>query len=464
MLSAAFLVSVFASVVWIFYALANSANGSVDSFVVTTAVVVLPIFILWAIFGYIYQYISVAVLNKNMYSLFKQMKKNQDYSDLIAKVLLDAGEDLKDNILLSKVDVFIADMNELLSDIIKRNELATPEQIDNLWLKVKNGGKWALGKVIVEQYQNQPNLPNRLLQKALHDAMLGGTILEFCSRYQNFVSALEKHDKERLFLNIIETGVLGKVFSILAAPADSIRQNRDLTLARKQISEEQDIEEQKEETKNTFINKQETQQRTTSDLSESARRLFINTFTRKKTEIKETELTSKEQNEPKDPLSLAFAKSFGSEDEPEKEEPRLESSLSFLAPEKEEQQSVFEKETETIEETEEPAPEPESEAEAEKEPELTVPEIIIKEEEEPVTGLKFEEAASIIHADLEGGFTKATASLSDMKQEWEEAKQRDLKAQKEVESTDEGMPEPKISNDGDYSYPFGGWMNADNYK
>ena len=275
---------------------------------------------------------------------------------------------------------------------------------------------------------------------------------------------MEKHDKERLFLNIIETGVLGKVFSILAAPADSIRQNRDLTLARKQISEEQDVEEQKtEEPKDTFIHKQEKPQKMTSELSESARRLFINTFTRKKTETKEAEPAIKEQNEPKDPLSLAFAKSFGSEEEPEKEEPRLEPSLSFLAPDKEEEeiQPVFEKEPEQTEEPEDTAPK--LEVETESTPELTISEIIVKEEQES-KGLNFEEAASIIHADLEGGFTKATASLSDMNQEWEEAKQRDLKAQKEVENTDEGMPEPKISNDGDYSYPFGGWMNADNYK
>ena len=284
MLSGSFFFSAFASLIWVFYVLSNHTNAGIDNFVITTAIIVLPIFILWAIFGYVYQYISASVLNKNMYSLFKQMKKNQDYSDLIAKVLLEASQELKDNIVLNKFDVFIADMNELLSDIILRSHLASAEQIDNLWVKVNNGGKWAFGKVIIELNLNQPNLPSRLLQKSLHDAVLGGTILEFCSRYQSLVSSLEKHDRDRIFLNIIETGVLGKVFSLLATPADSIRQNRDLTLTHKQMS---DVI-AKDDADFTPLNELSAiapeVEEENNGISETARRLFVNTFNRRKKE------------------------------------------------------------------------------------------------------------------------------------------------------------------------------------
>ena len=47
--------------------------------------------------------------------------------------------------------------------------------------------------------------------------------------------------KERMFLNVVETGVLGKVFSLLAGPADSIRQNRELTLTHSQMTEENNL-------------------------------------------------------------------------------------------------------------------------------------------------------------------------------------------------------------------------------
>ena len=177
-----------------------------------------------------------------MYSLFKQIRKNQETNEVIARVLLEARNSLKDNVMLNKFDIFISDINELLAEIIVRGQLLSEEQTDKLWVKVKNGGHWTFGKTIIELSLSQPALMNQLLQKALSDAVLSGTILEFCSRYQSLVSALEKHDSERFFLNMVETGVLGKVFSLFANPADSIRQNRELTLAHKQMNDSKEKE------------------------------------------------------------------------------------------------------------------------------------------------------------------------------------------------------------------------------
>ena len=427
MLSASFFVSVFASVIWVFYVLSNKGGADFNGFVVTTALVVLPIFILWAIFGYVYQYISASVLNKNMYSLFKQMKKNQDYSDLIAKILFETRQDARDDIVLNKFEVFIADINELLSDIILRGHLASSEHIDNLWVKVKNGGRWAFGKVIIELNQNQPNLPNRLLQKALQDVVLGGTILEFCSRYQNLVSALEKHDKERLFLNVIETGVMGKVFSLLAAPADSIRQNRELSLAHSQMEEETINQETKVEAIVPPILEIKAEKKSDNSLSESARRLFVNTFNRRK---KEEDNIIKEEPKIEDPLSLAFAKSFGaSEDEEKSEEPFFESVS---------EETLVQQEKEEVENN-------------------LADEVVEEEEDKKDMAIQ-----SIITPTIENGFLTSQEKLADIKKEWEEAKQRDLVINSD--NDDEGMPEPKISNDDEYSYPFGGWTNADNYN
>lgn len=419
MLSASFFVSVFASVIWVFYVLSNNESG-VNDFVITTAVVVLPIFILWAIFGYVYQYISASVLNKNMYSLFKQMKKNQDYSDLLAKILLEARQDARDNIILSKFDIFINDINELLSEIILRGNLASIEHVDNLWIKVKNGGKWSFGKVIIELNQNQPNLPKKLLDKSLQDVVLGGTILEFCSRYQSLVSSLEKHDKERIFLNVIETGVLGKVFSLLAMPADSIRQNRDLSLTHSQMSEEETSYKV-----DPAINKREILVEATTDkdykISENARKLFINTFNRNKKSAIST--TEKETDKIEDPLSLAFAKSFG---EPSHEQDDVH----------------FEEHDDAVETS--------------NNEEFSMPEIFIEDK-------NTESVASAITPSIENGFLSSQEKLIDIKQEWENAKHRDLIINN-TDNVDEGMPEPKISNDDEYSYPFGGWTNADNYN
>ena len=70
---------------------------------------------------------------------------------------------------------------------------------------------------------------------------------------------------------------------------------------------------------------------------------------------------------------------------------------------------------------------------------------------------------SVVTPIIENGFLSSQEKLADIKKEWEDAKQRDLVINQDND-TEEGMPEPKISNDDEYSYPFGGWTNADNYN
>ena len=209
MLALAFFASVFSTFLWLIYMfmylkdkLGGMSFGSLglSDISLYIALLVLPVLVLWMIFGYVTQYLNFHRLNDNMYSLFKQMKKNLEYTDLIARIMLEAEQNGKDGFILNKFDLFITDMNELLAEIIQRGALAAPEQIDSLWAKTRNGAKWAFGKVIIEIDANQGNFGSRLVLKAQNDKVLAGTILEFCARYQNLLGILEKHDKERIFL------------------------------------------------------------------------------------------------------------------------------------------------------------------------------------------------------------------------------------------------------------------------
>ena len=238
MLALSFFAAIFSSLLWLIYSLAYisdntvgikfSALGIVD-ISVYVALVALPILIVWVIFGYVIQYMNFRSIDRNLYILFRQMKKNQDYTDLIARIMLESEQQIKDGFILNRIDILISDMNELIAEIISRAALASKEQIESLWSKVRNGGKWAFGKVIIEISQNQPNFQMRIFEKSQKDTVLAGTVLEFCARYQNILSLLEKHDKERVFLNVIETGIFGKVYSILAPIADEIRRHRDIS-------------------------------------------------------------------------------------------------------------------------------------------------------------------------------------------------------------------------------------------
>ena len=233
------LVAVFSSIVWFVYAikfiLASLAGMSffdagLLNVLLYTLFVCLPEFVIWMVFGFVSQYFSSRLLSRQMHKLFSQMKKNQEYSDLLARIMLETGENIRNSSMTSHFELFIADMNELLCEIVQRENLISKERVAELWVKVQNGGKWAFGKVLVEAYNKDNGFKKKLFDDSVADNILSGTIMEFCARYQSLISLLEKHDKEKVFLNIVETGVLGKVFSVVASVSDDLRRSRDVNI------------------------------------------------------------------------------------------------------------------------------------------------------------------------------------------------------------------------------------------
>ena len=239
MLALSFFTVVFSSLMWFIYAVIHIADkfgrdglasAGIMDISIHLAFILLPIFVVWMIFGIISQYLHNQNFNRNLFYLLGQMKKNQDYSDLLARIMLEGEQQIKDGFAVQQFDLFISDMNELISDIIQRSSLASAEQIERLWSKVRNGGKWAFGKVIIEVYQNQPSFQMRILEKAANDKVLAGTIMEFCARYLGTVELFEKHDQEKIFLSMIENGVLGKVYSIFSPLSGELRRKRNENL------------------------------------------------------------------------------------------------------------------------------------------------------------------------------------------------------------------------------------------
>jgi len=230
LLAVLFFISVFSSVTWVvyisLYVVANLAGNDLSSLPVTDValyigLIVAPVWALWQIFGLISTYKSSTQTEKKLLQLFNQMKKNQDYTDLVVRVMLDAEHEIKDGFVVNKFDVFVADMNEILADIVQRCNAASSMQMEQLWAKVKNGERWAIAKTLVETSKSYDDFASYLAQKSQKDEVFKGTLLEFCYRYQNLTALLEKHDRDRVFITILETGVMGKVYSILAPVADA---------------------------------------------------------------------------------------------------------------------------------------------------------------------------------------------------------------------------------------------------
>ncbi len=235
MLMFAFSAAVFSSVIWLFYAAmyvrnvlagATLMEQSSTTVFAIVAIIVLPVLAVWMVFGYFNQFLVNRAMNRKQNELLTQLQKNQDYTDLVVRVMLDAEHEIKDGFVLNKFDVFIADMNEILSEIIQRCNIASTAQLDQLWQRVLRGEKWSLGKAILDASKNQNTFDAWVREKANRDKVFRGSLLEFCSRYQGLLMMLEKHDRDKVFLKMIESGVFGKVYSIIAPLTDGIKDLR----------------------------------------------------------------------------------------------------------------------------------------------------------------------------------------------------------------------------------------------
>ncbi len=221
----AFFMAVFSSASWLIYAFmfvrakleaVSLWEQSPEVMLLMLSVIFLPLLTIWMVFGYVNQFIGSRSMNRKQTELLTQLQKNQDYTDLVVRVMLDAEHEIKDGFVINKFDVLINDMNEALSEIIQRCNIASSAQLEVLWQRVGRGERWALGKAVVEAGKNQNTFEAWVREKVERDKVFRGSLLEFCSRYQNLLQLLEKHDRDRIFLSMIEKGVLGKVYSLIA--------------------------------------------------------------------------------------------------------------------------------------------------------------------------------------------------------------------------------------------------------
>ena len=443
MLALAFFLSVFSSLFWLIYAglfVADKLGGipltglSLFDAALYTSFLLLPVFFIWAVFGYVNQYINNRAFGRNIVSLLSHMKKNLDYTDLLARVMLESEQEIKDGFILNKFDIFVADMNEILAEIIKRAGIASSEQIENLWAKVQNGGKWSFGKVLIEVSQTQGEFQLRMFNRAQGDTILSGSILEFVARYQALIALLEKHDKEHVFLNLIETGVFGKVYSIFAPVSEEIKRLKEISAlkAKPSFIDNESLEKSLPKEPDTFkaLDRKSSESReevsvesvSEKEVSSSANSFgFISSiFRKKKTDVAD-DAEAKEEDNKQDPFTLALERSFGTEDTLTfDKEPKFDSSPVSSAP-KALKDNINEPwhddEQLDIEDfTGHP-----------NEPKISLP--------EPAKTIDFEE-------------TKKT--LKSLRREWEKMKKEDTST---VSQSSKSAVEESLS------YPFGNWVN-----
>ena len=100
-MAVSFFTLIFSSLLWLIYSLRfifdnlkgiSFFDAGIANIMLYTLLVCLPIFLMWAVFGFVSQYLSNRSFSLQLQKLFVQMKKNQDYSDLLARVLIETEQ------------------------------------------------------------------------------------------------------------------------------------------------------------------------------------------------------------------------------------------------------------------------------------------------------------------------------------------------------------------------------------
>lgn len=217
MLNISFFITIFSSVVWVFFCSSktHSQTNDIEALYQSIAIYTLPLLTIWGIFALIKLFYNQKQLSEQFYIILKQLKNSSDNNN-------GSSKEISNELALEEFTMLLSDTNEILSDIIKRSNSVSTAQLEHLWNRTSEGERWLLAKTFIEINNFQSDFAKNLTQKAQKNTLLKGSILEFGQRYKDLHSLINVFDKQKLFYNMVEYGPLGKVYNILTPVIDSL--------------------------------------------------------------------------------------------------------------------------------------------------------------------------------------------------------------------------------------------------
>lgn len=226
MLNISFFITAFSSIFWLIYSLRfiniqALSTGNTELLFQSLIIILLPIALVWGVFSVIKSHFTEQKVFHCLYNSLNQIRKNIEDTTELSQNLVNTQSEIKNGFLFQEFNFLISDINEILSDIIKRSNSVSSAQLEHLWAQTSGGERWIMAKTFIEIVDYQSEFSSHLRQKALKDSLLKGNILEFCARYKT-IKALLKNSHNEIFYNIIVSGALGKTFDILNSIAENL--------------------------------------------------------------------------------------------------------------------------------------------------------------------------------------------------------------------------------------------------
>ena len=253
MLTLSFFVAVFTSILWIiytyFYLGVQLAGNSFETLSTTEMAVCMfvafaPLITIWFFWDRIRALHNEKALSKQIMLLSSQVSQNQEYSEIIARILLQTSQQQVKQSTLAQTNFYIAEMNEILFDILQRYDFMQGKDISNIWKNVNMGNRYGFAKAFIDLQNTSYIFQSQMKEKARTQPLLISSMKEFCSLYSQLVSMLKKQDKENDLSSAIESGAFGKVFLIFSSiinTTESLTQSGELFATQDARIDEQNI-------------------------------------------------------------------------------------------------------------------------------------------------------------------------------------------------------------------------------
>ncbi len=253
MLTFSFFTAVFLTISWIMYIgayLFSRLQGiafhnlGLTDLTIYTALTIVPLVVIWMIWGACYRFYHEKNLQKQFKSIELKLQQNQEFFEIATRLFYQAQKNRENHFILSQTELFIAELNGMIADILQRYKFITESEAAKLWMATEKGNKWCFAKALIDLQNSSTGFKGQLYRTAQREKLLRGNINEFCARYARLLEMLKAHDKDRIFLDIVETGALGKAFAILAPLSDKLQESAPL---QEELFDFEDAEKQEKE-------------------------------------------------------------------------------------------------------------------------------------------------------------------------------------------------------------------------
>lgn len=180
--------------------------------VMIAATAFLPVIFLWLVVGLLYNAMTLHKQGHTINLLLAQTRRSADHAEAMVRTMMETQVQTRSALVLHNADLFINELNDLLSDIVVRLGLIQPAHTELVWQRVGDGNRWAFCKVLLQNADNSPKFKDDLQNQLKRDDILSNAVRTFCYRFEQMFTMLERHDIEHYLTKIFEEGSLGRVY------------------------------------------------------------------------------------------------------------------------------------------------------------------------------------------------------------------------------------------------------------